>query len=139
MAKYVLLAFDDDKKADEFLQKNFLGSEYVDYESAEVWATLRAVFKKPTQFCQCTAIKHRGWTRGKKFGWWVCSQCKKPSRQWAHGDTWYAALGTNLLPISEEAPENRGPGHKEHPGYVEKHGAGGEDPLGEAPQGTPTV
>jgi hypothetical protein len=123
MARYVLLSFDNDKEADDFVQATQERKTVAVASATEVVAnlyeaTVRAVFKKPTIFCQCTAIKHRGWTRGKKFGWWVCSQCHKPSRGWAHGDMWYAALGTNLLPISEEAPENRGPAHKQHPGYT---------------------
>ena len=114
MAKYVLLAFDSDAEADEFVaavsrfdikQQNTEG--FID----TVKATVRGIWKKPTKFCECTSgnIKQRGWTRGKKFGWWVCDKCYKPSPAWARGDLWYNSLGVNLLPVSFEAPEYRGP------------------------------
>lgn len=104
MAKYVLLAFDSDTEANEFV-------EAVQDRTSREEFTVRGVWKKPTKFCECTSgnIKQRGWTRGKKFGWWVCDRCHKPSKAWAQGDVWYNSLGTNLLPVSHEAPEYRGP------------------------------
>lgn len=121
MAKYVLLAFDDDAEADKFVEHHGEGimlSAPMEEPGLYTYLkpTVRAVFKKPTQFCSCTGEK--SFTRGQKYGWWVHAKCKKPMEGWAAGDIWYTALGTNLLPISEAAPENRGPGHKQHEGYV---------------------
>lgn len=118
MAKYVLLAFDSDKDVDAFVEyvqtAKFvcaLPGEYGTYTDLAIFddVTVRGVWKKPTQFCSCIGGKNRGWTRGKKFGWWVCSLCHKPAEAWARGDAWYTALGVNLLPVSPDAPEYRGP------------------------------
>jgi len=89
LAKYLVLSFENDADADGFIKAlqwheqamvpyieqlfDAGNYEFVDCE-------LVAVYKKPTKFCECTATKKRGWTRGKKYGWWVCDQCKKPSK-----------------------------------------------------------
>jgi hypothetical protein len=87
-------------------------------------ATVRGVWRKPTKFCEgagCTSGKGRpGFTRGRKYGWMVCANCKKPTRGWVNGDHWFSSLGVNLLPISDETPDWRGPGHVTHPGYKPK-------------------
>ena len=116
MAKYLLLAFDEDADAEEFA-KAMLAKRVMPALPDKPGITLRGMWKKPTMFCQCTAIKGRAWTRGKKWGWWVCTQCGRPSVGWSRGDVWYTALGKNILPISNDAPEYRGPEHKFHPGY----------------------
>lgn len=123
MAKYILLAFDDDSEADKFVDYHDQGvilsipayelNTTYDPNSVYLKPTVRAVFKKPTQFCECTGEK--SFTRGRKYGWYVHAKCGKPTTGWAHGDIWYTALGLNLLPVSEVAPENRGPDHKKHP------------------------
>jgi hypothetical protein len=64
-----------------------------------------AVFKNPMQFCDPND-GHRGkktsagWTRGKKYGWWVCAACGKPTERWANGSLWPFSIGFNLLPAS---------------------------------------
>jgi hypothetical protein len=131
MARYVLLAFDDDQEAIRF-------AEAAQSEQGITWipardhtgdaeldtflgldAIVRGMWKKPTMFCDCTDKRKppHGWTRGQKWGWWVCTKCSRPGAGWARGDVWYTALGKNILPISQDAPEYRGPGHKQHPGY----------------------
>lgn len=77
MARYVVLSFDDNEDAEIFIDHI---REAV--ESAEVLG----LFAQPTQFCPasgsggCSKGKRvRGWSRGKKYGWWVCSGCHKPS------------------------------------------------------------
>jgi hypothetical protein len=118
LAKYVLVAFDKDADAEEFVAE-VQGRGGVVTPPDVTPAIIRGVWKKPTKFCTgCTGRK--GYTRGKKYGWWVCVSCGKPSQGWANGDHWMTALGTNLLPISEVAPEYRGPGQLTHPGYVPK-------------------
>lgn len=116
MAVYVLLAFDNDEDARTLVQDML---EYPDRniltpaQENDVHATVRGVWKKPTVFCECRverAVKGKttsGWTRGKKYGWWVCAKCGKPAEAWARGDSWYTALGTNLIPQCEIAPEYR--------------------------------
>lgn len=114
MAKYVLIAFEDDATADTFVeatQENGLvvgeGPNVFTHMTPEV----RAVYKMPTIFCTCTVGKGgRGFTRGKKWGWWVHSTCGKPTQAWARGEHWFQALGRNLLPKTPQAPEYRGDG-----------------------------
>jgi hypothetical protein len=110
VAVYVVLAFDDDQKAKEFVSQT-LRTEEVTFGASTIqrWAraVVRGVYKKPTVFCQCDAATGR--TRGKKYGWWVCRKCGKPAEGWAKGDCWYTALGTNLLPKSVSG-EYRPPG-----------------------------
>jgi hypothetical protein len=106
MAVYVLLEFDDDKQAQNFV-KDTITSDVVSWfnEKAQLEnarSKVRAVFKKPTLFCECVSgskLEQGGSSRGKKYGWWVHSKCGKPRRFWAEGDQWYA-LGTNLLPLA---------------------------------------
>lgn len=120
MAKFVLLQFDDDAQADRLVQALQEWPEAIDISgqvtAAEpewyhiVGVKLRGVFKKPTKFCECKSLKNRGFSRGKKYGWWVCSQCKKPTIAWSRLEGIYGFLGFNLLPRSAVAPEYRGDG-----------------------------
>lgn len=115
MAKYVLVAFEDDARADEFVRRF---TEDVEENARDtrsnIYAYVRGMWKKPTKFCECSisgvGIKKRGFTRGRKYGWWVCSQCKRPTVGFGRGDHWFLALGRNLLPVDNRAPEYRGDG-----------------------------
>jgi hypothetical protein len=79
MARYVVISFDDNDEADSFVKHNMLGHG----------STIEAVFAKPTVFCDSNkscfvklgARKSHSFTRGKKYGWWVCSTCKKPNHR----------------------------------------------------------
>jgi len=121
MAVYVLLTFEKDEDAKVFVE-NTLRDGQVSSKEGDLFAddlewadaTVRGVWKKPTLFCTkekpgCSS-RSRGSTRGKKYGWWVCTGCGKPTKLWAQGNAWFTALGTNLLPQSETAPEYRPPG-----------------------------
>lgn len=110
MAAYVLLAFDDDEDAKEFVIDALYDGVFkthTNYITDKV--VVRAVYKKPVMFCNCSTHTD-GWTRGKRFGWWACAKCGKPGEAWAKGFAWYTALGTNLLPreICGEAPQPAG-------------------------------
>lgn len=77
MAMYVLLSFDDDDDAKAFVEDQLAGHSF----RTEV---VEGIYKKPTQFCDRTDTIHGshrviGWTKGQKWGWWVCAICKKPS------------------------------------------------------------
>jgi hypothetical protein len=114
MAVYVLLTFDNDGEAKEFV-KDVLQEKGVIHGNHEDPAftrtTVRGVWKKPTIFCTCVSSDRKvGFTRGRKYGWWVHACCGKPSKLWAQGNAWCTALGVNLLPQSEIAPEYRPPG-----------------------------
>jgi hypothetical protein len=118
MAVYVLLTFDNDGEAKKFvenvLRDGEVGSKQGDLISSDLeWAetSVRGVWKKPTIFCTCVSSDRKvGFTRGRKYGWWVHAGCGKPSKLWAQGNAWCTALGVNLLPQSEIAPEYRPPG-----------------------------
>jgi len=118
VAVYVLLSFDDDEHAKSFVK------DIIDYhpifnttlsDNALPYASVRGVFKQATKFCECDNHK-LGFTRGAKYGWWVCARCGYPTRAWAYWtDAWYSALGINLLPNECVKPEWRhhtySPGH----------------------------
>lgn len=103
MAVFVLLTFDDEGEAHDFvgLVLNTRTREldvalYSMFRAMSVWG----VFKKPTQFCECVGGRKTasGFTRGLKYGWWVCAKCKKPTARWASGRQWFSVIGSNLLP-----------------------------------------
>lgn len=112
MAKYVLLQFDNDGEADEFCQRFTEDvEERAKYQRVGIYAFVRAVYKKPTKFCECKGdMRKRAFTRGTKYGWWVCNKCGKPTHAWGRGDHWFLALGRNLLPVDDVASEYRGDG-----------------------------
>jgi hypothetical protein len=106
VAVYVMLAFDDDEQA-KTLVEDMLRSPGADIltpsQENNVHATVRAVYKRPTVFCD-ESDGHKkgktsaGFTRGRKYGWWVCAKCGKPTKAWAQGEKWFQHLGVNLLP-----------------------------------------
>lgn len=123
MARYVLLSFDSNNEADEFINAVsveggifFMGKDthfkHIDPEKTFV----RGLWAKPTQFCECSGsgAKREGYARGQKFGWWVHNACGKPTKGWARGDHYYPALGKNMLPVTPQAPEWRGEGIVNH-------------------------
>lgn len=128
MARYVLVAFDDDKVANEFVQAVerpggffFLGTDghfrTVNVSDEPGKAFVRGVWQKPTKFCDCQPSgrkQERGYTRGKKYSWWVHKDCGKPTSLWASGEHFFYSLGRNLLPVSSNAPEWRGEGIHGH-------------------------
>lgn len=93
MALYVLVAFRNEQEARSFIN---LHSD-----------TVEAVYKKPTLFCDPLDSAHPsnrrviGFTKGKKWGWWVCAACGKPRKHaMKPGDS---SFGNNLLDkIKEE-------------------------------------
>lgn len=125
MAVFVMLEFKDDAEAHTFVKEtleNGIWFPMTDIPGEPSGlernknATVRAVWKKPTIFCDkndghlnMKKKTEQGFTRGQKYGWWVCRVCGKPSKLWAAGNAWNTALGMNLLPQSELAPEYRPP------------------------------
>lgn len=69
MARYLLVQVDQNDRAEALRLKldAIPGIETI------------AVFGKPTQFCECEYPGERS-IRGRKFGWWCCSNCSKPHR-----------------------------------------------------------
>lgn len=87
MGKYILLEFDDNAEAAAFFKRLKGLKEVEDGQSFEdnalhVAATLLkanplAVYTKPTELCDCKSDLDNS-LRGRKLGWWVCPNCKKP-------------------------------------------------------------
>lgn len=102
MSIYVMLSFDDDEDAKDFVKytidNNIVleDSKYQEFPT-EIAANVEAVIKKPAKFCQCTG-RRSGFTRGKSFGWWVCADCGSPTELWASKGSWAYFMGLNLLP-----------------------------------------
>jgi hypothetical protein len=96
---YVVLRVDSDEEALRLIEAKSLKVDTLD---SEVTPAFIGLFKGPTSFCD-PSDGHRGrkteagWTKGKKYGWWVCGKCKKPGVQW--GNSLNAVLGAarNLL------------------------------------------
>jgi hypothetical protein len=104
----VVLEFENEALAKQFVKAALEDDIYASLgEWLEDATRLRTfvigVFKKPTKYCD-PGDGHRGkktsggWTRGKKYGWWVCGICGKPTERWANGSLWPYSLGFNLLP-----------------------------------------
>jgi hypothetical protein len=81
MARYVLLEFDDNAEADNFV--NMLNGGDFDGHPAEVMpggtVRVRGVYFKPTLFCECPNPGDRS-ARGEKWGLWIHRDCGKPKR-----------------------------------------------------------
>lgn len=118
MPFYVLVEIDSEEDAKEYAKRvlsegGVLTSRVVVDSSTPVGidvrypvlcGKLRGVWRKPSIFCN-PSDGHRagrktfqGWARSKKYGWWVCSGCGKPTKKWAAGDQWFHTLGANLVP-----------------------------------------
>ncbi len=79
-SRYLLVEFDDEQSATNLRAKldaaTMAGSRY----------RVVGLFAKPTAYCQCdtngdTASRTNPGVlrRGRKFGWWVCVNCKRPT------------------------------------------------------------
>lgn len=109
MARLVVLSFDDNEDAEDFIKDvQFQDGTVFTYpegsNDAESYSTeVVGLFAKPTVFCD-PGDGHKGkktqagWTRGKKYGWWVCGACKKPSVLWGKKFECVIGNGRNLLP-----------------------------------------
>ncbi len=99
MARYVVFYVEDNDDAagivDTFLNK--VKSNMVPV----------ALVPAPTLFCECGirgGTKGRSFFKGKKYLWWVCAKCGRPTELWG---TSYAAVvgsGRNLLVEEQVQP-----------------------------------
>jgi hypothetical protein len=93
MARYIVLSFDKNEDADEFVKahqdnniftwpEGSMGGVSNDHEVLDAGGLI-ALIAKPTQFhgpeCPGSGRRVKGWARGTTFGWWVCEACKKPA------------------------------------------------------------
>lgn len=75
MARYVLVEFDDDTTANEFIKRIYKASKTKRFR-------ILGVFKKPTEYCKCGPIASTQYTtalaRGPKSGWFIHLECGLP-------------------------------------------------------------
>jgi hypothetical protein len=122
--RYVVISIEDNNVADKFTE-DILNSLQMGYPFVPRGAQIVGSFAVPTKFCDPTD-GHRGkkteagWTRGKKYGWWVCGACKKPTEAW----------GTNLNSLLSSCRNLLNDG-REILGAAQVHQASeGSDPSG---------
>ncbi len=61
-------------------------------------ACIDAYIARPTKSCSCKPAK-KGWRKAKRFGWYICPVCKKPSATVV--DSWVenmTTMASDLLP-----------------------------------------
>lgn len=102
MARYVVIRFEDNKAAEDFVdQQKAADGVFGDQETV-------ALIPAPTLFCEDPFSQHgnkkAGYFRGKKYGWWVCSICGKPSRLWGSNYRAVVGAGKNLLEETTDYP-----------------------------------
>jgi hypothetical protein len=88
MARVIVLSIESNSDAESFarwmLDKDKEGYDE-DMPVVPPQAKIEAMIARPTVFCRGPhrvpgKLKSQmGWTRTKRFGWWVCSVCKKPA------------------------------------------------------------
>lgn len=87
MARYVVIEFDENEDAEEFVKATNELNAHARDERLSFRRRVVGVFVKPGKTCTCwdgkwinSGDKNRdaGIARGEKFGWWVCTRCKKP-------------------------------------------------------------
>jgi hypothetical protein len=104
--RYVVLAIEDNEAAQR-LTEEMQTVETHGYPFVPQGASIAGMFAVPTKFCDDEPAGHRGkktqagWTRGKKYGWWVCGSCKKPTKAW----------GTNLNSLLSSCVNLLAPNH----------------------------
>lgn len=77
-SRYLLIEFDDEESALKLKEK-------LDATEGRRFRVV-GLFAKPTAYCQCgvntwttTKASPANIKRGKKFGWWVCTECRRPT------------------------------------------------------------
>ena len=91
MARYIVVEFQDNVDAAKFIKETW-GQNQIDRSARRPFRRrIVGVFVPPGIRCKCgdwnlanirnpdkVGNKGAGITRGEKFGWWVCTRCKKP-------------------------------------------------------------
>jgi hypothetical protein len=88
MAMYVVLQVDDDK----------------DWELSQATEEqIVAVVKKPTLYCDPSRHSKRvtGFSRSARWHWFVCAECRKPTRLWGNSYRAVVMESRNLWTMSE--------------------------------------
>lgn len=85
MARAIVLTFEDNAEAEDFIEVFNRSRRQERFEGKG--AQLELMVAIPTVFCEHSGSggcrpsgkKYGGWARGKKWGWWCCAICGKPS------------------------------------------------------------
>lgn len=80
MARFVILEFDDNDAAESFVRHMEDNFNIASTSVALAHADVRWVLAKPTKFCECNPEPKRA--KSSRYGWWVCTVCKKPGATW---------------------------------------------------------
>lgn len=109
MARLVVVRFTDNEEAERFAEENrdtvwiIDGLDPDNPKKKQGWAKVRVLglFAWPTSYCICSGTfrgknRIKGWSRGKKYGWWV-HRCGRPSKLWGSSIHAVIADGINLL------------------------------------------
>src|SRR6266498_2578444 len=103
MARLVVLRFEDDNMAEDFLRPSIM-RKYG--EKSEYSYTVEMMVQTPTQFCSC-AYRGDGWRRGDKRGWWIHASCGKPSVGWGENPRAVISEAKDLLEKESANTEER--------------------------------
>jgi hypothetical protein len=124
MARIIVLSVEDNESAEMFaaalLEPPENGRPFV-----PPGVKIEAMIARPTVGCkgphrvQGRLRSEHGWTRTQRFGWWVCSTCKKPSRTVVRDFVLNMLGGSNNL-----LPELTG-GEPEPPHHLRPRSQGG--------------
>jgi len=90
MARVIILSIEDNAEAEDFARWLLEGKAPTaeaegDLPVVPPGAKIEAMIARPTVGCRGPhrvpgrLRSEHGWTRTQRFGWWVCSVCKKPS------------------------------------------------------------
>jgi hypothetical protein len=123
MARYVLLVIEDNAAADAFVkgieqQNVFFSQGNADGTGSYGYlaATVRAVWMKPTKFCECAKPGDRS-VRGEKWGLYVHRDCGKPKKgQWQHPRNLYSPVPSAAAQaehLGAQEPANLKPGERD--------------------------
>lgn len=105
MAMLVLLSFEDDEAALKFTEAALDEKVFI-ADARSNMSRMRdlepqALYKMPTMWCPShSGLKktEAGFTKGIKYGWWVCAHCGKPRKMaWDNMLKNETSLGYNIL------------------------------------------
>lgn len=104
MAMLVLLSFEDDNMALTLVEDILNNPEsriLTPAQENDVAGKVEALYKMPTMWCPShSGLKktEAGFTKGIKYGWWVCAHCGKPRKMaWDNMLKNETSLGYNIL------------------------------------------
>lgn len=89
MGRYILLEVNDNAAAQSILALLARKDDPTEFDPRTLSYLLGAhaeaigLFSKPGALCKCVVPSERS-IRGSKFGWWVCTTCKKPKHGSGH-------------------------------------------------------